>query len=426
MSLHRILSIPVFVFLAAALGSEALAQRYHIGDIQLFRPAQITDYGDEPHSNYGFYFAVDYLGYHMSAPKRGLVGANISRQVFNFSVGDGTTQGGGGLAIATSDMDTAGFDARYHSGERIDFGYMDKDGTGWGMSTFNIHGKTTSLYGSHVSVLFNDPQNLNNGFLDITGPAGTPDGFDDDLNSNNVYGRNGIDTSVPLDGTPDSPFPTDNNDRVTFPMNFNSVVIRLKSRTYSTDVQRTWRTGGGQFGGWVDWGVGGRFTGFRDQFSFSGFGGVLADTFISQNIANNIIAPQFSLRWFNICYRWTYSADLRIAPGVNFQSIQQRSTIGSSITPGAGNQPLGLSPMGASNTLHITEFSPVIDIRLGVGYKITDYITARVGVNTVYMDGIARSPNMINYTLPNAGIITANNTQPVFLYGLNVGFEINR
>ncbi|MGE3410150.1 MAG: hypothetical protein AB7I37_25430, partial [Pirellulales bacterium] len=250
MSLNRILSIPVFVALAFSLASEAFAQRYHIGDIQLFRPAQITDYGDEPHSNYGFYFGVDWIGYHLSNPRRGLVGANITRQVFNFGIGDGTTGGGGGLANATSDLDTAGFDARFHNGERIDFGYVGTDGTGWGMSTFNLHGRTTNVYGSNVSVLFNDPQNLNNGFLDLTGPAGVPDGFDDDLNSNGVYGRNGVDTDVPPDGEPDSPFPTDNGDRVTFPMNFPSVVLRLTTRTYSTDVQRTWRTKGGQFGGW--------------------------------------------------------------------------------------------------------------------------------------------------------------------------------
>jgi len=41
-------------------------------------------------------------------------------------------------------------------------------------------------------------------------------------------------------------------------------------------------------------------------------------------------------------------------------------------------------------------------------------------------DGIARSSNMINYTLPMMGINLDNNRQDLFIHGLNVGITINR
>jgi hypothetical protein len=169
-----------------------------------------------------------------------------------------------------------------------------------------------------------------------------------------------------------------------------------------------------------------RYLAFTDTFHFQGFGDVLDDTNVRQWAYNNMIGPQFAIRWFNTWCRWTYVVDFRLAPTVNFQSVRQRAAIGSNLTPGPGNSPLGLAPAGSNDSFHAEEFSPVLELRMGVDYKLTERVALRAGVNGIYADGVARSVNMIEWAIPYTSIVRDNNTQPVFLWGVNVGIEFNR
>jgi len=48
------------------------------------------------------------------------------------------------------------------------------------------------------------------------------------------------------------------------------------------------------------------------------------------------------------------------------------------------------------------------------------------GWTGMWMDGLARSPYMIDYTLPNMGIDMSNNQEDAFVHGLTFGIDINR
>jgi hypothetical protein len=413
--------------LVALFASTASAQSYKVGDLQLFRPWEPTTYGD-PQPNTGFWLEWDYINWQISKPNQATIGAPGTRLAFALVIPVSATEfpDGGGFSTLASSMTSGQYDDQWHQGQRVNFGYLDDSGCGWQVSSFLLHNRPQYIYGSGESVLFEDPQDLLSGYIDVTGPDGIPDGFDDDINNNGIFGRFGRDTDDPPDGIPDGPPPVDTGDQVPLPMTFPSTVITQRTQSYGTDVMRTYRTTGGQFGGWLDWGFGLRYLAFWDNFHFQGYGGVLDDTNLNQWAWNNMIGPQFSLRWFNTWCRWTYMLDFRVAPTINFQSVRQWSSIGSNLTPGPGNSPLGLGPSGSNATFHAEEFAPVIEWRAGLSYKFTERVAARCGANLIYTDSIARSVNMINWQIPQPNINPVNNAQPVFMWGLYAGVEINR
>jgi hypothetical protein len=427
MSLDRSKVFALACLVALCAASTASAQSYKVGDLQLFRPWDPTTYGD-PQPNTGFWLEWDYLNYSITKPRNSLIGAPGSRNAFVLVIPTSAIDPptGGGFSTLSTSLNSGQFDDAFHQGQRVNFGYLDDSGCGWGVSSFLLHNTPQYIYATGPTVLFDDPQDLLEGYIDVNGPDGLPDGFDDDINGNGIYGRFGRDTDDPPDGIPDGPPPVDPGDQVDLPMTFASVIIKQTSKSWGTDAMRTWRTKGGQFGGWIDWGFGLRYLAFYDTFHFQGFGDVLDDTNIRQWADNNMIGPQFSIRWFNTWCRWTYVADLRVAPTVNFQSVRQRSAIGSNLTPGPGNSPLNLGPSGSNDSFHAEEFSPVVELRLGAAFKLTERVALRAGVNGIYTDSIARSVNMIEYAIPYTSIIRDNNTQDVFLWGANFGIEINR
>jgi len=65
-------------------------------------------------------------------------------------------------------------------------------------------------------------------------------------------------------------------------------------------------------------------------------------------------------------------------------------------------------------------------VRFDFRYMITRAIDFHVGWTGIWMGGIARPSNMIDYSVPSMGINTANNRQNVLMNGLNLGFDINR
>ena len=461
---------------------------------------------------------------------------NNSAPIFDPATGNYTTNNTGlPFAQETNGMDTGFLQAAVHTGMRFDFGYVGDDDLGYAFSGFYVNSASQSRVGQDVSMVFNEPfvtvyngfqgPGLNGvamelpilyGYLDQTGGGTTglsPDGIPDDVNRNNLYGPQGRDRGVvtgnvltpgttlsgvparegqadtitnlgatgpfpglpaPLPGTttPAPKQPIDYGDAVPLPLIFSKLTVVDRTNAFGVEANRLYRVGTGRYGGVWDVFGGARFFDFQDQFTVVGVGGILSDSFWDTKADNRIVAPQVGVRWRRQVDRWVYSAELRLAPGLNFQTIRQQGEIGSNLTqillnplptqatvvlnpsfptgtvtpptngqavfqtnqpnnPGQGvaavrvNQPLNMMPTGFSTSSNRMTFSPIGELRANLNYQMFSQVSLAVGWTGTWIEGIARPSNMINYSLPSMGISAGGNKQYVLINGLNIGITIN-
>jgi hypothetical protein len=128
--------------------------------------------------------------------------------------------------------------------------------------------------------------------------------------------------------------------------------------------------------------------------------------------------------------------------GLNTQSVTQEGELGRDIagmpatfetlngisgtTYNNAGQIWFMSPTSFATSAHATVFSPLVELRTELSYKLTKAVNFKVGFNGIWLDGIARPSSLITYQVPNLGINMANNLQSVIMTGVNVGVEINR
>ncbi|HEY5314493.1 MAG TPA: hypothetical protein VIK18_18315 [Pirellulales bacterium] len=213
-------------------------------DFQFFSQPDLSSYGSGNQPPHGWFGNVDYLIWGVSAPQATSVGADHIRQVFTNNGSPGQSNGAtptlptinangtpnyagsGDLFTTESNSDTTGFTRMgFHSGARIDLGYIDDDtNTGWLFSGFRLASVTQSTNTANANMVLDDgsstdtpgvniqPASVYNGipggptalpllygWVDRTGggAAGTlPDGYVDDVNHNNLYGPQGRDRGV--------------------------------------------------------------------------------------------------------------------------------------------------------------------------------------------------------------------------------------
>ena len=88
---------------------------------------------------------------------------------------------------------------------------------------------------------------------------------------------------------------------------------------------------------------------------------------------------------------------------------------------------LNLLPTGWNTAVQKTEFSPLGELRFNLQYQVFNKASVNVGWTGFIVGGIARPADMINYQLPNMGILVhGNNRQTVFMQGLTLGLIFNR
>lgn len=416
--------------LALLLTPAAAAQEI---EFQPFAPADLSPYGSGPPPNEGFFFTFDLLHWSISAPSQTTIGApGLTRTVWD----------GGFLREETNSLTTGELSADFTSGQRFEVGFV-RDRGGWLFGAFNLTSQTQRINRSHASVVFEDPpfgplglERLM-GFIDIDG-----DGFDDDINFNSIFGRDGIDTDVPPDGEPDQPFATDFGDIVRLPVRFDDLQIRNRTQFHGVELMHVHRFPQTRKGAVWEMYFGARYLEFHDRFQVWGFGRepleddddeviglpttILADSRWNTSSRNNIVGPQIGVHWHQRTGRFLWNIDARYMAGANFQGITQGGTIGSELEPGPANAPLSFGRTTFNHSVHEREFSNIVDLRLNMAYQLTRAVSLRVGWTGMYMDGIARASNMIRYQLPDMGIRTDQNRQDVFVHGVNFGVEVNR
>jgi hypothetical protein len=172
---------------------------------------------------------------------------------------------------------------------------------------------------------------------------------------------------------------------------------------------------------------------------------ILADSDWRNDAFNRIVGPQIGLRLFTQRGRWTFSAEGRFFAGFNFQSVRQRGVLGTqlnnipssadgtTVAIGPGNEvsgvPAAIGPTAFSHGFSANEFSPCIEFRADARVHVTRGLALRAGYNAIWIDGIARGSDMIDYVWSEStvfGIRQDTNRQAVFMNGLSIGLEFNR
>jgi len=395
-------------------------------------------------------------------------------QTSSVGVAIGAFQPGSGVTQVNS-LDTGYLGSDFTSGGRFEFGRV-VNGRGWMVSTFNLGTQTQFFSGSNVAVNFANPPV---GFVDIAGGStGTPaignfnnfrftgDGFDDDLDGDGVFGRHGRDRGTQqgttfvaqLDGIPDreaSNSPTsvveiDFDDAVALPTVFRNFETTNRTSMYGVETMRIWRLPFTPETGVFEVFAGPRYLNMKDTFNVYGLGidsnpqyyqNPIADMEFGTEADNNIFGGQLGARMAISRDRWGFSMEGRFLAAANFQNIKQAGTVGSQAntvvptgpTPAANatipfqdevlNMQLGHQFQSSNNSV---TFSPVGELRGNLKYQVFRSVYVQLGYTATYMDGIARASRVINYTLPEFGILENRNREGLFTNGVDFGLIINR
>jgi len=382
----------VLVFLA---GPSARAQG--LQDMQLFAPANGNPYGGGPQVKEGFFFSGEVLFLSISKPDTTSIGfPNMTRNVFYDP---------GVMRVQRNTHNNAWIGADFTEGWRFEVGHI-QDRRGWLVSTFGLHNQNGKSTTSSMDVVFVD---------DEFGPTG------DHL----------------LEGYVDAALTTIEN----LPVTFDEVKMRNEVKTWGVELMGMHRMRPLHGGGIVELFAGIRYMEFNETFNVEGLGriegdppvkmGTLADSFWNTRADNHIVGPQVGLRWYKGYGRLTCSTEGRFFAGANFQSFRQYGVFGSENGTlnrplGGEDVPIGFPATGFSNTAYEEEWTPGVEIRLDLKYQWTKSVAFKAGWAGMWLDGIARASNSINYEVPTMGITVQDNTQNVFINGVTVGVEVNR
>jgi hypothetical protein len=375
-----------------------------------------------------------------------------------------------GFVEQTSTLDTGIFAADFTTGSRFEFGRVN-DGRGWMVSTFNMGTQTQILNTTNAAINF---ENGPVGFVDIragvtgtaglTDPAFRGDGFDDDLDRDGVYGRNGRDRgtrngtvlSPPLDGIPDPEnpgapsVPVDYDDAVALPTVFQSLSVQNRVKSWNVEVSRLWQLGMGPRGGIWELFVGPRFLNVNDAFSIDGRGSEfnpdyyqtsVADMYSRTNADNNLFGGQFGSRWSMQRERWQVSIESRFLAAANFQNINLQGqfatrTMEVALPPGSttttNTNPLrddiinAQTPSSFQQSSNDVTFAPTGEIRANLKYQVFRSVYLQLGYNALYSYGVARAAQTTHYSFPAMRIAGENKSGDFFMNGVNLGVVINR
>ena len=416
------------------MGAAASAQG--LRDMQIFATADQSRYGGGHRPNEGYFFAFDGLVWSIGSPDATDVGRNdLTRNVVYVPEDGFTDPPTAGrpypVTVESSSLSTGAFENEFTGGNRYDFGYMTGH-HGWMFSAFYLQDINQEIYGSNASVVLQDaPLGLP---IPVLGPdggvsaiTGRLDGYyyyDDDL----------------TDGDDSSGGP--------LPVRFDELTVRNTVEMWNVEWDYIYRFHPGHHSGILEMRAGVRYLEFNEIFGVEGIGyeddtatatvpsGILNDSLWTTWADNHIIGGQIGLRWFRRQNRWTWEVESRFFAGYNAQSINQRATIASRLQQYQTAPPTPGVPVKMSGTVrsdsefNIGVFSPNAEFRVNLKYQLTRSVTCRVGWTGLWLNGIARPSNMVDYSL-NAdgsifGILEQNNQQSVFINGISFGIDLNR
>jgi hypothetical protein len=395
-------------------------------NFQPWAAPEITNFGRGTQPFEGYFFNYDRLQWSISSPQVQSFG-NSSAEGFYGSEFDTN-----GLSFETNDLDSSSFDTNLAWGHRYEFGYV-RNRQGWLASGFYGFNESQNITTDDTVVLFDDPDGLLAGFEDEN-----DNGIDDDLNGNNIYGRDGADLgsfingvfvfgaddATAFDGLPDDlTAATDLDDGFLFVPRFEDFRARQSTTISGLEVMRVHRLRPQEGRGMFEILYGVRFVRLKDRLAIELEGGELEDTEWSTTVDNVIVGPQIGGRWVHRYGRLRMSMEGRFLAGFNIQQGKQSGIIADD-TEGDGDLD-ALFSTSFNNSYNEKEWAPTGEFRADMSYQVSKAVNIRAGWTAMYMDGIARATGVQDYTLPSLGLDASNNREDVFIQGLNFGIEIN-
>jgi hypothetical protein len=424
----------------------------HEPDWRWFAPVDLSEYGcDRPDANEGFFFQYDRLIWAFTRPKKTDIGSEAAERVLVLPIASDEPPNGTSI-VYINDADTKFIETEWVWGNRFEMGYVVDD-HGWLFSGSHVHTHDRILAANDAQIVFNDPLGVTFGFVDLNG-----DFYDDDLNSNDTFGRpidkngDGAAENVnlpPITGIPNSFGATDFEDQTFHPVRFEQLDVANKTTMFSLELMKIWRLPRMHYGGTWEWLGGVRYLNMTDQFDLIGqestdpaapqaIGNIFDVLTVNSLINNHIVGPQIGARWARTRGRWTVSAEGRFTAGVNFQ---QACVEGSYAT----NEPNDFRQNFATGVPAIveaslpnlkarwfdetemdSEFAPMGELRFETQFLVTRYISLRMGYEGLVAGGTGRASRRIDWSLPTIGVLDGRKNEAFIVNGFNFGFEINR
>lgn len=421
-------------------------------DLEFFAPPDVSDYGDVPRAKQGLFVSVDQMALWTQRPDPQPVGqlgadaytfpgrfgsftvATAVSATFDFrargygltSTVDQTATPG---AADRSSILTSPFASKVTPATRIEIGCVT-DENGWMFGLFKEQDQEQYWLGKNVTVAF----------------AGMP---------------------VMVTSSPTSPFPLGTSAPVA--PTWENFAMGNRIEHWTTELLYLRRFKPMRYGGIFELYLGARYIEFNDHFSIEGNlseynlqdnstdpAGRNVESLMISNASNRIIGPEIGLHYFRKKGRWMLSTEGRFVAGFNYKSYQfdgQLDTrthypIGPGQTPAvqATNQffsPFGTSPFftaatwtsagtmqgflytpaSSSSFLSDTSFVPFVEVRAELRYQLTKIITAHIGWNGMWMNGIGRASEAPNWTWP---MTLKDNNQQLINQGVMFGLDLNR
>jgi hypothetical protein len=412
---------------------------------QPFAPADMSKYGGGYRANEGFFFRFDGQVWWPSKPDPNLIGDPTTRRVV-ITPQDPDVDNDGAFdpgfepqkVIETSTHGTGTFNTEETSGQRYDFGFIEGH-HGWLASILNIREQSQSMFVTEAHVVFDDaafgfpPQ------YHLQGPIWIGDHDEDDATPPNLW----IDD---------------------LQVKFDELEARYEVETWGAELNYMYRMHPFHHGGILELFIGGRYMEIEDRFFVDARETIfmededepetpgniphgLGDSWWDNRVENHIVGPQIGLRWFRKASRWTCSTEARFFSGFNQQSIKQRGLLGDKMNPldvrryaleqedvaaDAEEDALlkitNMSPTAFSHDRRFHEWSPAAELRVDLKYQLTKSVSTGAGWTGIWIDGIARAPNTIDYVLGQDSVmgIGDQNHEDMFLHAISVFIELNR
>jgi hypothetical protein len=245
------------------------------------------------------------------------------------------------------------------------------------------------------------------------------------------------------------------------PVVFDDFKVENRTDTWGVELMYSYRTHPQSHGGFFELYMGARYLEFNDLFSVQAEnripgepedpvdagdripywspGASLADSSWWTSADNHIVGPQVALRWFKTSERWTFDTSGRFVAGFNNQNVYQQGTLatewnsmGEMYTSDLDEDPVDMQGrpllMTKSSFTHhefMSEWSPIVELRLNLQYQLTKAISVRGGWTGMWIDGIARGSALNVYRVPDMGLDMTDNRQDVFIQGFNLGVNLN-
>ena len=416
MSLTRTQSSLAAWILAFLVAAPAFAAHpTGVDDLQAFAPADLSTYGGGYRANEGFFFSFDAMVWWIQRPDIALIGDPATRQVFiapeeQVEIGTDPVTGDPIYAIIPaveapefSTDNTSPFGSQETSGQRYDFGYIEGHHGILG-SIFQVGEQNQDFMVSDAHVVFQDS---------------TWSGAD------NYYLQGYIDLNLSEIGN--------------LPVRFDYLDVSYQVRSWGAELNYLRRMHPFLHGGILEIFFGARYLQFDDSFFVEGTEIIpvdgdpatgLGDSAWYTESENHIVGPQIGFRWYRKCDRWTWSTEGRAFAGFNSQDVTQWGYLGSNLDPqNAGLfQMRNREPGSFGHDRHFDEFSPAAELRLDLKYQLTRSITLGAGWTVFWMDNIARSPSLIDYSLAQNSTmgIGPDNDQSVLMQAVSARIEFNR